>query len=108
VLTDTARATWISGAEAMQSEQICAPVGSQGVYEVTRVLRRPPDAPNLALDLNYANDVAQQQLAERQVAAQETAANAQATAAYAELEEAKARREEAKAERARLRQNKGN
>ncbi|MGO4701583.1 hypothetical protein [Dyella sp. 2RAB6] len=108
VLTDTARAKWISGAEVMQSEQICAPQGSQGAYEVTRVLRRPADAPNLALDLNYANDMAQQQLAQRQVAVQEAAASAQATAAYAELEEARARREEARAERERLRQNKGN
>jgi ParB-like chromosome segregation protein Spo0J len=108
VLTDTARAKWISGAETVQSEQICAPWGAQGQYDVTRILRRPADAPNLALDLNYANDLAQQDLAERQVAAQEMAANAQVTVANAQLEEAQARRAEAEAELERAKRDKGN
>lgn len=108
ILTDTARAHWISGAEVLQSEEICAPYGSQGMYDVTRILRRPADAPNLALDLNYASDLAQQNLAERQVAAQELAANTQAAVASAQLEEAQARRAEAEAELERAKKGKEN
>ena len=106
VNTGLARADWISGAWVQDYDQVCAPANAKFMYDVTLVLRRPADAPNLGLDLNYANEMAQQALAERQVAAQETAANAEATAAAARLEEARARQEEARTERERLKQGK--
>jgi hypothetical protein len=107
VPTEIVTARWISGARMQQSEKICLP-DDQGTilpYTVIRVLHRPDEAPDLALDLSYASEVAQQEVAKQQAAAQEAAARAEETAAEARWERAHARRLEAEAELERARRH---